>query len=255
MNEPSLAAEQFGAAAFAYLTSRVHARGTDLARLAELARSLERPVALDLGCGAGHAGFAIAEAGAQVTAYDLSPEMLGVVEAEAARRRLNKIQTRCGPAESLPFAEATFDLVVSRFSAHHWTDVPAALREARRVLRSRGTLIVIDAVAPEVPLFDTLLQTVEILRDASHVRNYRLSEWHAMLRTAGFASPRHDAWTLTMVFGDWTARMRTSEVRRNAIRDVLARADNSARAHFQIKHDGSFDLGCAWIKTVPADQA
>ena len=47
-----------------------------------------------------------------------------------------------------------------------------------------GRLVVIDVVAPEIPLFDTTLQVIEFLRDASHVRDYRVSEWIAMQKAA-----------------------------------------------------------------------
>ena len=254
MKQRSLAAEQFGASAHAYLSSSVHAQGTDLQRLTELSRRLDRPAALDLGCGAGHAGFAMAQGGARVTAYDLSAEMLAVVEGEVQRRGIHGMQTRQGPAEHLPFADATFDLVATRFSAHHWLDVSAAMREVRRVLRADGTLVVIDAIAPESPLLDTLLQTVEILRDASHVRDYRVSEWAALLQAAGFAAPESDTWTLPMEFATWVARMRTPELRVNAIRDVLARATEEARRHFRMQTDGSFNLDVAWMQTQPRTQ-
>ena len=251
MKQKTIAAEQFGATAQAYLSSKVHAQGADLQRLTELSRSLDRPIALDLGCGAGHAGFAMAQGGAQVTAYDLSAEMLAVVEGEAQHRGMHGLQIKQGAAERLPFADSTFDLVATRFSAHHWIDVPAAMREVRRVLKADGTLVVIDAVAPESPLLDTVLQTVEILRDASHVRDYRVSEWGAMLQAADFAAPESDAWTLPMEFATWVARMRTPELRVNAIRDVLARAAEEARLHFAVQPDGSFNLDVAWMKTQP----
>lgn len=250
MKQSTLAAEQFGATANAYLSSAVHSQGVDLQRLGTLVRGMQEPVALDLGCGAGHAGFAMAQAGAQVTAYDISAEMIAVVKGEAERRRLN-IRTMQGPAERLPFADATFDLVATRMSAHHWSDVPAAMAEVRRVIKEGGTLVVIDVTAPESPLLDTVLQTVELLRDASHVRNYRVSEWTAMLHAAGFGEPATDAWTLRMEFDVWVARMRTPEVRVKAIRDVLAHAAEEAKAHFQIKDDNSFDLYVAWMQTRP----
>ena len=253
MKHTSLAAEQFGATANAYLGSAVHAHGTDLQRLARVSRM--DATALDLGCGAGHASFAMAEGGARVTAYDVSHEMLAVVAAEARRRGFAGVATQQGTADRLPFADATFDLVATRFSAHHWGDVPQALREARRVLKNSGTLVVIDPVAPESPLCDTLLQAVEILRDASHVRNYRLSEWQAMLGNAGFARPVCDTWTLVMAFDTWVKRMRTPELRVHAIRDVFARAPDEARQHFHVLPDGSFDLTIAWLETRPRTAA
>jgi ubiquinone/menaquinone biosynthesis C-methylase UbiE len=251
MDQHQLAAEQFGTTAQAYLTSAVHAQGADLQRLRELGRTLSGALALDLGCGAGHAGFALAEAGMQVTAYDLSAPMLDVVAQEAQRLGLSGLQTLQGPAEHLPFDAAAFDLVVTRFSAHHWFDLPAALREVRRVLRPDGMLVVIDAVAPESPLLDTLLQTVELLRDASHVRDYRVSEWRAMLQAAGFDAPHADGWTLPMAFDTWVARMRTPALRVQAIRDVWDRAAAQAKQHFQVQADGSFLLNVAWLQSRP----
>ncbi|OIQ71259.1 putative methyltransferase YcgJ [mine drainage metagenome] len=252
MKQHALAARQFGTTANAYLNSAVHAQGEDLQRLGDLAGKLKSSDALDLGCGAGHASFALARAGSQVTAYDLSPEMLDVVNREANARRLSGIRTRQGSVESLPFANAAFDLVVTRFSAHHWLDVGVALREVRRVLRQQGTFVVIDVVAPESPLLDTVLQTAEILRDASHVRDYRRSEWSAMLQDAGFVAPETSSWMLTMDFVPWVARMRTPELRVQAIRDVFAHSAQEARDYFRLQADGSFDLPVAWMQTLSA---
>lgn len=254
MKQSTLAAEQFGATAQAYLTSAVHAQGADLQRLGKLTAELAAKAAagldaLDLGSGAGHVAFTMAEAGARVVASDLSPQMLSVVAEEAGRRGLKSLRTQQNPAEALPFPDACFDLVCTRFSAHHWSNVPAALREVRRVLKPGGTLVVIDVAAPEMPLLDTVLQTVEILRDASHVRDFRVSEWTAMLQDAGFSVPREsDTWKLRMVFDTWVARMRTPEVRVAALRDVLGNAPEEAKQHFSIGPDASFDIDVAWLR-------
>ncbi|TCJ14984.1 class I SAM-dependent methyltransferase [Parasulfuritortus cantonensis] len=252
MEQHRLAARQFGAVADAYLTSAVHARGADLERLGALARGTPGLAVLDLGCGAGHAAFALAAGGARVTAYDLTEAMLAVVEAEAGRRGLAGLATRQGPAERLPFPAAAFDLVVSRYSAHHWADVAGALAEAARVLKPGGSLIMIDIVAPETPRFDTLLQSVELLRDPSHVRDYRVSEWHALLHRAGFRSPAAEVWPVPAEFQSWTGRMRTPEVRVRAIRDLFEQASDDARAHFRVQADGSFELQAAWLEAALA---
>ena len=250
MQQSTLASTQFGNNALAYLSSGVHAQGADLQRVAALAAEGRHSDVLDLGCGAGHVTFAAATAGASVVAYDVSQPMLDVVEQEARRRELGRVQTRRGPAEQLPFADATFDLVVTRFSAHHWSDVPAAMREVRRVLKSGGKLVVIDVVAAADPLYDTVLQTVEILRDFSHVRDYGIKEWRDMLNQSGFCVATIDQWKLTMEFNVWIARMRTDELRTAAIRDVFAKATQEVRNYFNVQADCSFDLDVAWLETA-----
>jgi ubiquinone/menaquinone biosynthesis C-methylase UbiE len=139
---------------------------------------------LDLGCGAGHVSFALAHGGAErVTAYDPSKEMLAVVAQAAATRGFGQIiDTRVGSAEVLPFEANTFDSVVTRYSAHHWSNVPRALAECSRVTKPGGRLV------------------VEFLRDASHVRDYRVSEWTAMQRAAGFAEPTVIDWKPSIDF-------------------------------------------------------
>ena len=100
MQQQELVAAQFGATASAYLTSAVHASGADLQQLkdelAALIPETNRPRSrvLDLGCGAGHASFAAAAVAGEVTAYDLSADMLAVVEAAARERGLSNIRTR-----------------------------------------------------------------------------------------------------------------------------------------------------------------
>ncbi|MTV37315.1 class I SAM-dependent methyltransferase [Duganella radicis] len=253
MQQPAVVAQQFGNTASAYLTSTVHSQGADLAKLREIAAAVpKRPVVLDLGCGAGHASFAVAPVAESVTAFDLSPEMLAVVARAAQERGLQNIDTQQGNVASLPFADASFCMVVTRFSAHHWLDVPAALREVRRVLKPKGVLVIIDITAPETPLHDTTLQAVELLRDGSHVRDYRPSEWMRMLADAGFAAERVDDWKLQMKFDDWTARMRTPAERVTAIRSLLHTAPEETRHYFAVQPDDSFTIDSTLFKAAHA---
>jgi SAM-dependent methyltransferase len=200
---------------------------------------------LDLGCGAGHVSFAAAPFAASITAYDLSEQMLAVVYTSAQQRHLANIAVKQGAAEQLPFPDATFDVVVTRFSAHHWSDVPAAMQEVHRVLRPDGVAVVIDIVASENPLHDTTLQAVELLRDASHVRDYRASEWAAMFDAANFSFQQVSVWRLKMVFGDWIARMRTPVERVVAIRSLLDSAPEETRSLFSVEKDYSFFIDAA----------
>jgi ubiquinone/menaquinone biosynthesis C-methylase UbiE len=233
---------QFGTRAAAYVASAVHAQGEDLRELAALVAGANAARVLDLGCGGGHVAFAVAPHVAEVVAYDLSAEMLAAVAAEAAARGLGNVTTERGSVEALPFADGTFDAVVTRFSAHHWYDAPAGLREARRVLRTGGTAAFVDVVSPDAVALDTFLQSVELLRDPSHVRDYRVAEWRAMLDAAGFTVTRATERRLRMEFASWIARMQTPPVRRDAIRSLQANASAAVATHFAIEPDGSFML-------------
>jgi ubiquinone/menaquinone biosynthesis C-methylase UbiE len=251
LDQQQLSATQFGARANSYLSSTVHAKGADLDRLEIIAHEMKPARALDVGCGAGHASFSIARGGArQVVAYDPSPDMLSVVAHEANARGLTTLQTRSGAAEVLPFESQFFDLVVTRFSAHHWGSVPRALSECARVLKTGGKLIVIDVFAPEPPLLDTSLQVVEFLRDGSHVRDYRLSEWAAMQKHAGFAAPSITQWKLPMEFKSWVARIGTPPARVAALEAVIAALPQEAREYFQVSADLSFVIDSAWMETT-----
>jgi ubiquinone/menaquinone biosynthesis C-methylase UbiE len=238
----TLVQSQFGPTAQAYVASAVHTEGADLVHIAARAATLRPAHALDLGCGGGHVAYALAPHAARVTACDLSAEMTGAVAAEAARRALPNIQTAVAPAEALPFADATFDFLACRFSAHHWGDLPAGLGEARRVLAPGAPALFADVIAPPFAAADSHLQAVELLRDPSHARDYSEAEWRRLLEQAGFTVRSVITARLRMDFTGWTARMRTPPDRAAAIRTLQSLASAEVAEHFAIESDGSFTV-------------
>ncbi|MGH8383744.1 class I SAM-dependent methyltransferase [Pseudomonas sp.] len=241
---------QFGEQASAYLSSAVHAQGSEFALLqAELAGQ-GRARVLDLGCGAGHVSFHVAPLVREVVAYDLSQQMLDVVAATAAERHFGNIVTECGAAERLPFADATFDYVFSRYSAHHWSDLGLALREVRRVLKPGGVAAFIDVMSPGNALLDTYLQSVEVLRDTSHVRDYSAAQWLQQVAEAGLFTRSHMRQRLRLEYSSWVERMRTPEVMRGAIRHLQQAMGEEVRQYYQIEADGSFstDVLLLWAE-------
>ena len=99
---------------------------------------------LDVGCGPGHATAALARAlpRAQVTGLDLSPRAIAL--AEAAHAREPNAHFRVGDAMTLPFADGTFDVVMSTASIKHWPDAERGVREALRVLAPGGMLVLLE---------------------------------------------------------------------------------------------------------------
>ena len=97
---------------------------------------------LDLGCGAGETSVYFALQGAQVTATDISEEMLAVARKLAAQHGV-ALRTLAAAAEALPFPDGSFDLVFGNGVLHHVELVPA-LKEIRRVLKPGGRAAFVD---------------------------------------------------------------------------------------------------------------
>jgi SAM-dependent methyltransferase len=129
---------------------RWHARAEANALAADRAAELDRvwnalrlsrdAHLLDAGCGSGQWAIAFAERGARVTGIDLSPEMIRLARDDASARGLD-IEWRTGDVTRLADPLAVFDAIHARVLFQFLPNVPAALRELRRVLRPGGRLL------------------------------------------------------------------------------------------------------------------
>jgi ArsR family transcriptional regulator len=101
----------------------------------------------DLGIGDGLLTMMLAEIAEEVTAVDVSREMLDQLEQRAAQKGLTNIVTALGDIDELPLADGYFDIVVLSQALHHSEQPRRALQEAARVLKPGGRLLVIDLLA------------------------------------------------------------------------------------------------------------
>jgi SAM-dependent methyltransferase len=144
-----------------YRTSDAHREGPDLDLIVEWAAGAG--TALDVATGGGHVARRLREAGIQVVSSDPAPGM-----------RPDVVCT----AEHLPFADGSFDVVVTRVAAHHFQDVRGAVAEMARV--AAGSVLIVDN-----SFMSEEVEEAEKLRDPSHVRNYGEAEWRSFLESAG----------------------------------------------------------------------
>jgi len=93
---------------------------------------------LDMAGGTGDIAFRLAKAGAAVTVADINPAMLDVGRERATKRGLNDLAWSEQNAETLSFADRSFDAYTIAFGIRNVTDIPAALREAHRVVLKFG---------------------------------------------------------------------------------------------------------------------
>jgi ubiquinone/menaquinone biosynthesis C-methylase UbiE len=244
--------EQFGQVAANYRTSAVHAAGSDLAMMVKATVLTGNEQVLDVGCGAGHTAVTFAPHVANVTALDLTETMLEQVTLLAQEKGLANVTTRRGDVEQLPFDESSFDVVTSRYSAHHYPNPQQAVREVFRVLKTGGHFILSDIVAPETPVLDTFLQTVELLRDISHVRDHSISQWSAILSEAGFQATLIGTEPVPLNFDSWVKRINTPAQQVAMLKTIWDSAPATIREAFVVEPDYSFTLTVAVLVAVKA---
>ena len=143
---------------------------------------------LDVACGPGLVVAAFAAVAQQVTGIDLTPAMIArarELTAEYANVRLD-----VGTVLPLPYADAAFTIVVSRFAFHHLEDPRAVLAEMVRVCRPGGCVLVCDLLASDDPRKAAGFHRMEQLRDPSHVRALTLDELRALFGTVSLPPPQ-----------------------------------------------------------------
>ena len=108
---------------------------------------------LDMAGGTGDIAFRMARRGALVTVSDINPDMLAVGMERADARGIEGLSWSEQNAEKLTFSDRTFDAYTIAFGIRNVTDIPAALREAHRVLRYGGRLFVLEFSTSDWPGF------------------------------------------------------------------------------------------------------
>ncbi len=137
---------------------------------------------LDVAAGTGVLARALAPHVRRVVASDISDEML----AAGARDAPANVSFEHAAAEDLPYRGGSFDLVVSRFSIHHFLRPEMALHQMYRVCRRGGELLVIDVVAPGDPMCVRRYNSLERSRDASHARTLSSRDLEQAVAGAGW---------------------------------------------------------------------
>src|SRR6476661_3647235 len=159
-----------------------------LNRIVQWAGAGPEDTVLDVACGPGLLACAFARVAKHATGIDMTPAMLEQARKTQEEQGLKNVRWEQGDVYSLPFPDAQFSIVSSRFVFHHLQDPLAALKEMKRVCKTGGKIVVAD-MAPQPAKADAL-NAAELLRDPSHVRAVPLDELRGLFQQAGLDAPQ-----------------------------------------------------------------
>ena len=240
----TLVENQSGSRANAYLNSQVHAQGTDLVALVEHVHDRPNARVLDLGCGGGHVTSIVShiDEGGRVRPTPKcwsSRRPRGSADCamwRPSRAPSNICLSKMRP--SISCSVATAPITGGILSAGCARRLACCETQWRGRLRGRR-------VTTGAPLLDTFFQTIEMLRDPSHVRDYGRAEWEAALAQAGLACETTRRFRVQLDFASWVERIATPAVQVEAIRALQKAVSSEVVSYFETAADGSFSIDVA----------
>ena len=167
--------DQFTRQAVPFAEMPAHSNEESIRLFIDLAGIGPEDCVLDVACGPGLVACALAQVAGHVTGIDLTPAMIEQAQARQRALGLGNLTWLVGDAVPLPFPDAAFSVVGTRYSFHHFLDPRAVLAEMVRVCRPGGRVAIMD-VFTRSPEQAEAYDRVERLRDPSHVRALPLEE-------------------------------------------------------------------------------
>lgn len=193
--------------------------------------------ALDVACGPATLVRIFAPHVRWIAGLDLTPAMLERARREGAERRLANFALLRANVLQMPFADASFDLVVTSYSIHHLPDASAAIAEVSRVLKRGGKFGLLDMVVSEDAKVARACNELEIARDASHTRALPIGEFESLLASSNLRIVRREIVDHPRKFDQWmrTAGWRRGDNEYEATRKLLEASMIGDTAGFQPK--------------------
>ena len=178
--------EQFALQAIPF--SEIPGHSQSLRMLVEMAGASKTGEVLDVACGPGIVACEFACHCGHVTGIDVTPQMIAQARERQKSRRLKNLTWQVGDVMTLPFPDSRFDVVLTRYSFHHFLAPGRILAEMARVCRKGGRVVVADVVLPvdKTAVYDEL----ETLRDPSHVHALSFEEMASVWESAPLANMR-----------------------------------------------------------------
>lgn len=133
---------------------------------------------LDLGTGTGYLAFALAEKypDSEVTGLDIVEQTLTKNSEKAKKMNITNLKFINYNGLTFPFADETFDVIVTRYALHHFPDISHTFHEINRILKTHGTFFLSDPAPNDNDTARFVDAYMQMKKDA-HIKFYTKREW------------------------------------------------------------------------------
>jgi ubiquinone/menaquinone biosynthesis C-methylase UbiE len=229
ISHKDLIVDQFTRQAVPFSTAKTIADRKALRLLVEFSGAGPQDTVLDVACGGGNVVCAFAEVVRHATGIDMTPAMLDRARTMAKEKGLRNVSWDQGQATSLPYADGSFKIVVTRFSFHHFIEPLAVLKE--RVL-------VADVHTSTDAAKGAEFNRMELLRDPSHVRSLPVAELKALFPAAGLPEAKITFYELRDELENLLGRSFPNPGDGDSIREIFRASARDDRLGIPIRLEG-----------------
>jgi len=235
----TLIVDQFTKQAVPFSTAKTIADEKALQLLIDSAEARPHDTVLDVACGGGNVVCAFARMVRHATGIDMTPAMLERARLVGREKSLPNVSWDLGEATSLPYADASFTIVVTRFSLHHFIEPFAVLKEMVRVCAPDGRILVADMHTNVDSAKGAEFNRMELLRDPSHVRALPVAELKALFPAAGLPQARITFYELRDELENLLRRSFPNPGDDEEIREIFRTSARDDRLGIPIRLDGT----------------
>ena len=234
-----LIVDQFTRQAIPFSTAKTIADEKALQLLIDSVGAGPDDTVLDVACGGGNVVCAFARVVRHATGIDMTPAMLERARTVARGKTLSNVSWDLGQATSLPYADGTFSIVVTRFSFHHFIEPLAILKEMVRVCAPGGRVLVADMHTSTDSAKSAKFNRMELLRDPSHVRALPVAELKALFPVAGLPEAKITIYELRDELENLLGRSFPNPGDAEKIREIFRASARDDRLGIPIRIEGT----------------
>ena len=184
----------------------------------------------------------------KVVCLDATPAMLQIGKEAAETEGIKGISFEVGLVEDIPYLDESFDIVLTRLSFHHFTELEKPFSELHRVLKPGGKLVIIDMEATEEALRE-IEDRIETMRDPSHIRNRSREEFEMLYHRYGYDLQIEKTTKIPVRLDAWMELTKTEAKIRSEILSLMQEELDGGRktGFFPYLVDGGITFNQQWL--------